>query len=349
MSKSKRFDITTTAWRDEKLPIRPAICMWHPEGNKEMFFCIDCTQAFCTLCKLADDLCSIHSSHHTIKMNEWLSKRRNRIKQLKTQLEEYSTKHDKATKEANKRVDEKDRQLQALDETIDQLADTLHQEITKLQVTAKQLVRNKAAQIWEKSSAASLNKATDETLSKIRQVRTTLEYEIRRTELDELVMAERSNEMDVLGNQLAAFLQTQIQLSDAAAFNLVALRTQLQTSITKLEQEVSRSKETFISGLDNCLTVRLVEKQTINLQSLVLSTDKNKLPKVNGVALEENTDIIYFTDENNPSKIKSLNLKTNQVGEVYNKYLIAISYVHTVRVFYTRDVNRAKISGPARK
>ena len=75
-------------------------------------------------------------------MNEWLSERRKRIKQLQTQLEEYSTKHDKATKEAEKkRVDEKNRQLQALDETIDQLAHTLHQEIDELQVTAKKLVQ----------------------------------------------------------------------------------------------------------------------------------------------------------------------------------------------------------------
>ena len=201
--------------------------------------------------------------------------------------------------------------------------------------------------------AASLHKVADDTLSKIRQVRTTLEYEICRAESDELVMAERSNEMDALGNQLAVFLQTQIQ-SDPTAFNFVDLHTQLQTSITKLEHEVSRSKETFIRGLVNCLTfsnperMRLVEKQTINCR-VVLPTDKNKLPKVKGVALKEHTDIIYFTDENNPSKIKLLNLKTNQVGEVHNKYLIEISCVHTVRVFYTRNVNRAEISGPARK
>ena len=321
MSKSERVDTTTTAWRDAKLQIRPAICVWHPEGNKEKFFCIDCNQAFCTLCTLADDMCAIHKSHLTIRMNEWLGERRKRIKQLQTQLEEYSTKHNKATKEADKRVDEKNRQLQALFETIDQFTDTLHQEIDALQVRAKRLVQKNADQIWEKSSAASLHKAADETLSKIRQVRTILEYEIRRAELDELAMAESSNEMDALGNQIDAFLKTQIRLPDASDFNLVDLRTQLQTLITELHHEVSRSKETFIRGLDNTERVRLVEKQTIDLQSLVLSTDKNNLPKVNGVALEENTDIIYFTDENNPSKIKSLNLKTNQVGEVHNKYL----------------------------
>ena len=81
------------------------------------------------------------------------------------------------------------------------------------------------------------------------------------------------------------------------------------------------SKESIVQSLDfnafsNPEKVRLVEQQTFDGQSLVLPTDQMKTSDINGVAHEENADIIYFTDLNNPSTIKSLNLKTGQVAQV---------------------------------
>ena len=107
-----------------------------------------------------------------------------------------------------------------------------------------------AGQIWKKSPATALQKAADATLANICEVRASLEYEIRRAELDELAMADRSKEIDALGDQFATFLQLQIRLPDLSAFDIVTLRTKLQASIAQLENEVVRSMETFLSSLD---------------------------------------------------------------------------------------------------
>ena len=70
----------------------------------------------------------------------------------------------------------------------------------------------------------------------------------------------------------------------------------------------------------NPKTVRLFEQRLFNEQSLVLSSDQFKSTKVNGVALEEESEILYITDERNPSKIKSLELKTRKLVEVPCEY-----------------------------
>ena len=278
--------MATTAWPDAEIEIRPAICMRHPTGNQEMFFCFDCNRAFCTYCQLADDSRANHKTHRTIKLKELLRQRKERIAQIRSQLKQYVIKHDTTVNEANKRVDEKNRQLQLINDVIDQFAQKLHQKVEDIKTIAKQSIQNTACQMWEKSPATALQKAADETLANIREVRASLEYEIRRAELDELAMAERSKDIDALGDQLAAFLQLQLQLPDLYAFDLTALRSQLQASIAQLENEVVRSKETFLSSLKCCATltnwgtVRLVEQQTINAQSLVLPFDTSKTPYV---------------------------------------------------------------------
>ena len=89
---------------------------------------------------------------------------------------------------------------------------------------------------------------------------------------------------------------------------------------------MSRSKEAFVRKLEsrvlfpNPESVRLVEQQAVPAQKLVLPSDQNKTPRVNGVAQEEDTDIVYLTDNNNPSKIKSLDLKTHQIADVSYEY-----------------------------
>ena len=156
-------------------------------------------------------------------------------------------------------------------------------------------------------------------------MRASLEYEIRRAELDELAMADRSKEIDALGEQLAAFMQLQVKLPDESAFDLLTLRTILQMSIAQLEKDVVRSKETFLSSLNFRVTflnperVELVEQQTINAECLVLPSDTSRSPYINGAVQKGNNDIIYFTDTNNCSKIRSLDLKTRQIAEVHNK------------------------------
>ena len=71
--------------------------------------------------------------------------------------------------------------------------------------------------------------------------------------------------------------------------------------------------------------VQLVKQQIYIIHSLMLQSDNNKnTQNINGVAHEESTDIIYFTDANkwhNTSKIKPLNMKTRQVADVFNTYV----------------------------
>ena len=319
--------MTTNARADEGIDTRLALCTQHPEDHQELFFCFDCTHAFCTYCQLADDSSSNHKPHRTIKMKELLANRKERIAHLRSQLEENTSKYDKIVNETSKLADEKSQEIQALKNLIDQFAQKAHKEIDDLKDTATQFIENKALQMWEKSPATSLQKAAAETLSKIFEVRASLEDEIRRAEADELVMAERSTEMDALGDQLSAFLQSQLELPDISAFDLSALRTRLQSCIAQLESEASRSKEVFVRSLDTRVTfpnlekVRLVEQRTLHGQNLVLPCDESKTPNINGVAYEENNDIIYFTDLSNLSKIKSFNLKTRKISEVHTQNL----------------------------
>ena len=265
--------MATTAWPDKEVEIRPAICMRHSTDKQEVFFCFDCNRAFCTYCILADDVRTNHKTHQIIKLKELLSKRKERIAQIRSQLKQYIIKHDSIVNEANKRVDEKNRQLQIINDLIDQFAKKLHQEVEDLKTTAKQFIQNLAGQIWATSPVTALQKAADETLANIREVRASLEFEIRRAELDELAMADRSKEIDALGDRLAALLQLQVKLPDESAFDLSTLRTTLQVSIAQLEKEVVHSKETFLSSLNFRIAdpegVQLVKQKTINAESRV--------------------------------------------------------------------------------
>ena len=316
----------------------PAICVRHPttkQQNQEMFFCFNCNRAFCTFCQLADDTHTNHKPHRTIKMTEFMSIRKERIAKISEQLEQYIAKHDSIINEMNNNIDEKKKQIQLFNDMIDQFVQRLHQEVEDLKAKAKDMIKNKATLIWDRSPVTSLKNTAEETLANIRQVRASLEYEIRRCQMDELTMAERSKEMDALSDQLAAFLQSQIQLPAASAFDLKALRTQLQASIAQLESEMSLSKEAFVRTLDSRVMfphpdrVRLVELQAVDAQKLIVSSDKNKSPLVNGVAQEEDSDIVYITDNNKPSKIKSLDLKTYKIAEVRLEYPTVKSILYT--------------------
>ena len=259
-------------------------------------------------------------------MKELVSFRKQRIAKIREQLKQYIDKHDSTINKMNASVTEKQTQIQMLHDVIDKFAHRLHQEVDDLKSKAKDLIITRASCIWDNSSITSIQQAVEATLSNIREVRASLEYEIRRCEMDELAMAERSREMDVLSNQLAAFLQSQIRLPAASAFDLKALRTQLQASIAQLERQVLRSKEAFVGKLasrglfPNPERVRLVEQQSVPAQKLVLPFDKYKTPLVNGVAQEEDSDILYLTDYNNPSKIKLFDLKTHRIAEVSYEY-----------------------------
>ena len=308
---------------DSEIEFRPAICKRHPEDSEEMWFCYDCSRVFCAYCQRADDIRTSHREHNTIRLKELLTVRKERIAQLREQLCEFTIKHDADLDDASKLVLEKNRQIQALKDLIDQFAQKLHQEVEELKETAQRFIQNKVLQMWETSPATTLQKAADETLSNILEVRDSLVSEISRAERDQLTMAERSDEMDALGDQLDSFLQSQVQQPNASSFDLVELRAQMQASIAQLENEMSRSREAFVRRIDYCVfpspdKVQLVEHQTLKAQSLVLPTDENKTPNINGVAYEENTNIIYFTDLSNCSSIRSLNMKTRQISEVHN-------------------------------
>ena len=310
-------------------PATPAICVRHPtsnQQNQEMVFCFDCNLAFCTFCQLADDTRTNHKPHRTIKMTELVCIRKERIALISDQLKQYIVKHDSINNEMNNNINEKQKQIQLFNNMIDQFVQRLHQEVEDLKVRAKDMIKNKATLIWDRNPITSIQKIAEETFVNIRQVRASLEYEIRRCEMDELTMAERSKEMDALSDQLAAFLQSQIQLPAASAFDLKALRTQLQASIAQLEIEMSLSQKAFVRTLDSRVMflhpdrVRLVELQAVDAQKLIVPSDKNKSPLVNGVAQEEDSDIVYITDNKNPSKIKSLDLKTHRIAEVRFEY-----------------------------
>ena len=319
------------AMGDSEIDVRPAICVRHPpsrQENQEIFFCFDCNRVFCTYCQLFDDNRTNHKQHCTIKIKELTRIRKERIAKIRQQLKECIIKHDSTINETNKGIDKKQDQIQLLNDVIDNLAHRLHQEIDDLKVKAKDMIKIKASLIWDKSSISSIQQIAEETLANIREVRASLEYEIRRCEMDELAMAERSREMDALSDQLAAFLKSKIQLPAPAAFDLTGLRNQLQESIEQLECEVSRSKDAFIRKLDsfilvpNSESVRLVEQQAVLTQNLVLPSDQNQCPWITGVAQEENSDIVYITDSNNSSEIKSLDLKTHRIAKMSFKLFI---------------------------
>ena len=313
------------AWGNSAIDVRPAICVLHSpnnEQNQEMFFCFDCNRAFCSFCQLADDSLTNHKPHRTIKINELTRVRKQRIAQIREQLKQYSVKHDSTINAMNANVSEKKTQIQTLHNLIDQFAQRLHREIEDLKVRAKDLMKNKASLIWEKSPITSIQQVAEATLANKSEVRASLEYEIRRCEMDELLLAQGSKEMDSLSNQLEAFLQSQIELPAASAFDLTTLRTQLQASIAQLERQVSHSKNAFVRQLESRVllpkpdSLRLVEQQAVPAQKLLLPSDQKKTMSTNGVAQEEDSDIIYLTDLNNSSKIKSLDLKSHRIAEV---------------------------------
>lgn len=314
--------VTAGPEEEEESETRAAICIRHQTGNQELYFCFDCTRVFCTYCQLADGSRTNHKPHRTSKLKDLLRIRKERIAQLRTQLKQFSAKHEATTNAANQLEAEKNVQLQTVYDAIDEFANRIHQEVDDLKATARRHLLKRAQQMWENSPVASLHTVAEETLSHVRQVRDSLELEIRRAEADELAMAVGRIEMDALGDQLAAFLDAQVELPERSAFDLTSLRSQLHASVSQLEAEVSRSKETFIRSLHkrelfpNPERVRLVEQQTFHQQELVLPADQNQSPNINSVTHEEDTDIIYFTDEFNPSKIKALNLKTRQLSEV---------------------------------
>ena len=311
------------AWNDSEVDVRPAICVRHPtsnQQNQEMFFCFDCNRVFCTYCQLADDNRTNHKPHRTIKMKELTRVQKQRIAQIREQLKQYIVKHDSTINDMNSSVSEKQTQIQMLHNLIDQFAHRLHQEVEDLKDRAKDLIKNRALLIWDKSPITSIQQVAEATLANIREVRASLEYEIRRCEMDELAMAERSREMDSLSDQLAAFLQSNIQLPAPAAFDLTVLRTQLQAAIKQFESEVSHSRESFVQKFDssvikpNLESVRLVEQQAVSTQTLELASNKEKNLRVSGVAQEEGSNIVYITDDS--SNIKSLDLKTQRIAEV---------------------------------
>ena len=248
--------------------------------------------------------------------------RTERIAKIRQQIKEYNVKHDSTISEMNKSIAIKQNQIQMLDDVIDQFSYRLHQKVEDLNVKAKELIKNKASFIWEKSPITSIQHEAEVTLANLNEVRDSLEYEIQRCEMDELTMAERSKEMDALSDQLETFLQSQIQLPTSAAFDLSALCTQLLDYIEHLELEVSHSTEAFVRKLDSSVmfpnpdSVRLVEQEAVPAQKLVLPSDQNQTSWVSGVAQDEDSDIVYITDEKNPSRIKSLNLKTHRIAEV---------------------------------
>ena len=325
------------AWADSKVDSRPAICVRHPtnnQQNQEMFFCFDCNRAFCKYCQLADDNRTNHKPHRTIKIKELMRIRNERIVKIREELKQYIVKHDSMINEMDTNINEKQKQIQLLIDVIDQFADKLHQGVEDFKDRAKDMIKNKASFIWDKNPITSIQHVAEKTIANIRAVRASLEYEIQRCEMDELTMAERSREMDDLSDQLTAFLQSQIQLPAASAFDLTALRTQLQASIAQMEREMSRSKDVFVRKLDsramfpNPDSVQLVELQAVPSHVLVLQSDKNKSPWVSGVTQEEDSDIVYITDKNNPSKIKSLDLKTLQIAEVSFEFLTVENTFH---------------------
>ena len=315
-------------WGDSEVDVRPAICVRHPSNNQqnqEMFFCFDCNRAFCSFCQLADDSRTNHKPHRTIKMNELALVRKQRIAEIREQLNQYIVKHDSTISAMNASDSEKQTQIQNLHNLLDQFANRLHQEVDELKVRAKDLIKNRASFIWAKSPITSIHQAAEATLANIREVRASLEYEIRRCEMDELLMAERSRGVDALSDQLAAFLQSQILFPPAPAFDLTSLRTQLKESIAQLERHWSHSKNAFVRQLEsramfaNPDSVRLVEQQTVPAQKLLLPKEKHDTPIISGATEEENSDIVYLTDLNNQSNIKSLDLKTHRIAEMSYK------------------------------
>ena len=145
----------------------------------------------------------------------------------------------------NKSEDEKQNQIYSLNKLIDEITEKLHQKVDDLNVKAKTIIQNKASNIWEKSP---IQDVEEDALCNVREP---LDYEIRRYEMDELSMAERSKEVEVLYNQFEAFLHSQIQLPPDSAYALEKLSTQLQTSISQLESEMSRLNDTFIRKLNS--------------------------------------------------------------------------------------------------
>ena len=314
------------ALADSEGDIRPAICVRHPISNKqekqEMYFCFDCNRAFCSFCQLSDDNRTNHKPHNTIKMQKLIRIRKERIEDIREKLKQYISKHDSTITEMNTSINEKEKQIKLLNEEIDQFVNRLHQKVDDLKVEANKMIKNKVSLLWDRSPIISINKIAEEALANIREVRASIEYEIKRCEMDELTMAERGKEMDALSDKLEAFMQSQIQLPAASGFDLKPLRTQLQASIAQLDREVTRSKEAFIQMFNsqtmfqNPDSVRIVEQQEVPAQKLVLPSEPNKTLVVNGVAQDEDSDIVYMTDSYNPSKIKSLNLKTHLITEV---------------------------------
>ena len=93
-------------------------------------------------------------------------------------------------------------------------------------------------------------------------------------------------------------------------------------------------------------SVRLEEQQSFNAESLVLPFDPKKRARISGMAHEgtEEGHILYFTDANNPSKIKSLNLKTRQLAEVQNKYPIGlVGLTHMYSYFGFRPTQQKSV------
>lgn len=309
-----------------------------------MLLCFDCTRSSCQ--KFASDCRKNHKEHRTVKLEEFLRSRKERTAQLRALLEKHIATDEATMSEANKlavTAAEENRQIRVLTDLIDQCAQKLHQEVDCLKVRATQFIEHRAHQLWEKRSvsvASYVQEAIDETLSNVRDVRTSLEHEIQRAEADELT---RSIEMDALGEELAALLQSRPQrIPDAAAFELTALRTQLQASIEQLERDVSRSSEALMRSLAfeprvpfaDADRVRLVEQQAFHMQELVLPSDRKPTLNINNATYEEETGIMYFTDEFNPSSIKALNLKTRQLAAVCTCLLDSYSTTTVVQYYY---------------
>lgn len=175
---------------------------------------------------------------------------------------------------------------------------------------------------------------TDETLPDRLDVCASLEAAILRVEADERVLAAESDEMDALGDRVADFLQSQIQLPGLSAFDLTAFHRQLEASRKLLALDLMNSRDEFFSRIDEYTPVPEPENEPLERERLaaiperepveelqsfgasVLQSDQNVALFISGVAHEENTDTIYFTDS---SKINSFDLKTERCSQVHTK------------------------------
>lgn len=258
-----------------------------------------------------------------------------RLATIRKLLDDFDKKHEATSNDLQRLDAEKQSQLDELNSLFDKYADQLHREVEDIKRNAKKSIANRAAEIWAANPEISRKQELSEELGKLHEIRTALDQVLKRCDSDDQYLIEKHDSLENSMGEISEFLRKECQIPDKLCYNLSDLRREIKDRMMQFEREFNSAKDTLLTNLKepypfpqpDKLSFQTPATLTISKQNLILPNDNLKLTSFKGIIpTSDMEDNIYIVDSDN-SKIKRLDLKTNQPTEVNLIKLINLNLI----------------------